>query len=168
MEKLGIEPVMLLTQIINFGIIVFVLSKFLYKPLLKTIEERKKKIAEGLKLAQEMSVKEEDLKKEREKIIEKARAEAQKIVNEAKNDAKAIEEKLLAEANEEVKALKERSRKDLEKERERVLEEAHKQILTIASAIAQRAVGDSLADKKNQIAIIEKKIAIMEREKLNA
>ena len=42
MEKLGIEPQLLLAQLVNFGIIIFVLSKFLYKPILDMLEKRKK------------------------------------------------------------------------------------------------------------------------------
>ena len=58
MDKLGIEPVMLLTQVINFLVLVILLTKFLYKPILKLIDERRKKIEEGLQLAQEMKLKE--------------------------------------------------------------------------------------------------------------
>ena len=55
MEKLGIEPILLLTQVINFTILVVVLTKFLYKPILKMLDERKKKIEEGLTLSREMA-----------------------------------------------------------------------------------------------------------------
>lgn len=47
MEQLGIEPQLLLAQLVNFLIILFVLSKLLYKPILGMIEKRKKEIAEG-------------------------------------------------------------------------------------------------------------------------
>ena len=43
MEQLGIEPLQLITQILNFAVLVFFLNKYLYKPILNTLETRKKK-----------------------------------------------------------------------------------------------------------------------------
>ncbi|MCL4338932.1 hypothetical protein M1271_04545, partial [Patescibacteria group bacterium] len=54
MEKLGVEPFQLLTQLFNFFLMVFILTKFLYKPITKKLEERKKKIEEGLEYADRM------------------------------------------------------------------------------------------------------------------
>jgi len=54
MEKLGIEPTLLLAQILNFLIIAFVLTKILYKPILQLLDKRKKTIEEGLRLTQKM------------------------------------------------------------------------------------------------------------------
>ncbi len=73
MEKLGIDPVMLVTQIINFAILAFILTKFLYKPILKLLDERQKKIAEGLELSQKMKLKEEEIQKEKEPVLHKAK-----------------------------------------------------------------------------------------------
>jgi len=54
MEKLGIEPSLLLAQIINFAIIVVVLSKLLYKPILSMLEKRKREIEESLRLTDKL------------------------------------------------------------------------------------------------------------------
>ena len=54
MENIGIEPYQLLTQVINFALMIFILTKLLYKPILKGLEERKKKIEEGLEKFREI------------------------------------------------------------------------------------------------------------------
>ena len=54
MEKLGIELTQILTQIFNFTLMVFLLTKLLYKPVIKKLEERKAKIAEGLAYTEKM------------------------------------------------------------------------------------------------------------------
>lgn len=167
MEKLGIEPGLLLTQIINFLIIAGALTFFLYKPLLSMIEQRKKKIDEGLKMAQEMATKEEEIKVQKEKVLEKARLEAQKIIAESKVEAKEKAEKILNEAAEEVRLVKEKAKKDQEEEKERILDEAKADILKIALAIAKTALSDSLSDKA-QMQIIEKRVERFEKEKINA
>ena len=50
-ESFGIQPTLLLAQIVNFLIILFLLQKFFYKPIFKMFEDRKKRIEESLKSA---------------------------------------------------------------------------------------------------------------------
>ena len=52
-KNFGVEPVLLVAQIINFLIILFILKKFLYKPVLDTLKKREDSIKEGLKQAEE-------------------------------------------------------------------------------------------------------------------
>ena len=68
MEKLGINTTLFLTQMVNFLIMVFILQRFLYKPILKMIKERQEKISDGLALAENMAGEKEKLGKEREKM----------------------------------------------------------------------------------------------------
>jgi len=58
LSSLGIDLKILLAQLVNFGILIFLLSKFLYKPVLKMLDQRKKKIAESIKKAEEIEKKE--------------------------------------------------------------------------------------------------------------
>jgi F-type H+-transporting ATPase subunit b len=62
MDKLGIDPKLLLAQLVNFTIIMLLLKKFLYKPILDMLEKRKKEIAEGVALTAKMREEEEKLK----------------------------------------------------------------------------------------------------------
>lgn len=91
LEKIGINPVSLIAQIINFGLLLFILSKLLYKPVLRLFDERAKKIAQGLKAA-------EDSLKEKEKIEEMKKEEMKKNRQEM--------EKLLVQASQQAKNLK--------------------------------------------------------------
>lgn len=167
MDKLGIEPQMLLAQIVNFAIMVVVLTKFLYRPILKMLDERKKKIEEGLKLAQEMKIKQEELDKERDKVLDKAKAEGQKIIEEHKNRAKKLEAEISQQANEEIRLLKEKAKAEIEAEKENVWSELNKQVLNIALSITKTVLSDYL-DKKTQGLIIEKKLAQLTKDRLHA
>ena len=57
LKNFGIQPTLLLAQIVNFTIILFVLKKFFYKPITKVLEERKRRIEESLKNADEIEAK---------------------------------------------------------------------------------------------------------------
>lgn len=109
----GFEPILFLAQIVNFLIIYWLLKKFLYKPVLKLLKERRDKIAEGLKNAEDAArLMEETIQKE-EKILKEAQTKAKKIMDEAKAqsdtilkqteiDNKKLAEKLLNEAKEQI------------------------------------------------------------------
>ena len=100
MEKLGIEPNLLLAQIVNFLIIFFVLSKFLYKPILGMLEKRKKEIAAGLELTEKMRADEEKMNVRKEKLMEEARKEVQNIVEAGKKEADARGKEIIEAAHE--------------------------------------------------------------------
>ena len=95
MEQLGIEPKLLLAQIVNFLIIAFVLTKLLYKPILAMLEKRKKEIAQGLELTEKMRLAEEKYKEKEEKLLSEARREARTIVEAAEKEAGAQRHSLL-------------------------------------------------------------------------
>ena len=88
MEKLGIQPVQLLAQVFNFLILIILLRKYLYKPILKMLEERRKKIEEGLKSSEQAKKELDEAEKKKAEIISKAKLEASKIMDEAKKAGK--------------------------------------------------------------------------------
>jgi len=96
-KNFGIEPVLLIAQIVNFLIILFILKKFLYKPVLDTLKKRENLIKEGLKQAENSKLEFEKALEEEKKILKKAQDQARKIVDDAKIQsilvAKKIEEK---------------------------------------------------------------------------
>ena len=117
----------LLGQMISFGILIWFTVKFIWPPLMKAIEERQQKIAEGLAaadrsqkdLAQAQDKVNDALKEARTKaneIIEQAHARASTIIDQAKNDAiaEANRQKALAEA--EITAAANRAKEDLRKQ----------------------------------------------------
>ena len=98
MQALGIDWKLLIAQIVNFSILLILLNKFLYKPVIKMLDSRSEKIAAGLKAAEKSQ---KDLSKaelESEKIHEKAYGEANKILAEGKREADIEAKKIIAKA----------------------------------------------------------------------
>lgn len=90
LKNFGLDPIMLGAQIFNFLIILFILRRFLYKPVLDLLKNRENIISEGLKKAQESHELLEKTKKQEEVILKNAQSHAKKIIDEAKNQALAI------------------------------------------------------------------------------
>lgn len=87
LNQFGINPLLLAAQAVNFLLLLFILKKFLYKPILKVLEERKKKIEESLRNSEAIEKKLQETEQQSEKIIAKALQQAQKILDETKEAA---------------------------------------------------------------------------------
>lgn len=87
LNQFGINPILLAAQVVNFLILLWILNKLLYKPVLKALEERKKRIEDSLKNAEEIEKRLLETEEEREKVLAKALQESQKILDETKEAA---------------------------------------------------------------------------------
>ena len=90
LHALGIQWSVLLAQVVNFAILIFVLQRYVYGPVLKVIDERRSVVTESLKKAEEIDKNKEDLDKERVKILRKADEEAGALLGRAKVEADSI------------------------------------------------------------------------------
>jgi len=114
----------LILQIVNFSIIFFLLAKFVYKPILKILDERANKVADGLKAA-EKSIQEQILIEEtKQKELVKTQKEVAKILEEAGKKANVLSKEIIDEARSEaqkvVKNEETQLRARLEKEESRL------------------------------------------------
>lgn len=151
LDQFGIQPVLLLAQIVNFLIILVVLKKFFYKPIVKMLDDRKQKIAESLKNAELI---EEKLQKTEEKtaeIIEIARTQAQEIIFESKTEAQRIFNEATRESKEAGEQILAQTRLELAKEKEAMKQEIEKDTMILVSHVVQKVLGKTLkpAEKQN-------------------
>lgn len=154
MEKLGIEPSLLLAQIINFSIIVVVLTKFLYKPILAMLAKRKKEIEEGLAITERLRIEEEKLDVRKEKLLNEARKEARVILEDAKMQGKDLEKEIVAGAHKEAQEIIEKAKREATATHESLSGNIRKEAVLLAAAMARRLIGGVLspADQHKLIA----------------
>ncbi|MDR0956474.1 MAG: F0F1 ATP synthase subunit B [Endomicrobium sp.] len=149
-QKFGLETKLFLFQLINFSIIVFILKKFLYKPLEKILDERKNKIEQSLRDSENAKIALDNAGEEAKKIIATAKSNADKLMvsikvsndetkEKAKEEAKQCSEKILEDAR--CKALAE-------------FEVVNKQIgkisIDISSKILSKILSDLFTDDEKQ------------------
>ncbi|MEM5815102.1 MAG: ATP synthase F0 subunit B [Candidatus Aenigmatarchaeota archaeon] len=114
LESFGIDYKILIAQIINFALIFFLLYKFLFNPLKKVIEERRKKIYDGLKKWQESEKLIRRVKKLRSVILKKISEEREKALLEIEE----MKRKRLEEVMQEISDMREKMISNLEKQKE--------------------------------------------------
>ena len=131
----------LLVQIVNFIVLLAVLKKFAWGPLLKTMHERSAKIEKNILDADADRAKAAELKKEYEEQLSQARLKAQEITDAAaaRADQETHEQKEAAKL--EIEQMKESARAHLELEREEAAKEMKGQMVTMALAAAAKLMG---------------------------
>ena len=157
MEKLGIQPIQLLAQVFNFLILMILLKKYLYKPILKMLEDRKKQIEAGLRTRKAAKQKLEAAEKKKADIINKAKLEAGQILEEAKKIGKKLEKDIIEKAEKQAVEVIKKGKKELELERVQMEKQLQKQTVDIAMAMVEKVLQQSLTDQDQQT-IINKKL----------
>jgi len=163
MDKLGIEPMLLLAQIVNFAIVVIVLSRFLYKPILTMLEKRKKEIEEGVKLTAKAREEEIKFEQKTERMLATTRKEAQDILEEARKQAKIEEKDIVAAAHKEAEAMIQKANEDMARARVEMEKSVRDSAVELAVAMTKRLLTGVLtpSDQHKLIAKHVKEIGSM-------
>ena len=126
-REFGINGRILFAQVINFGIVAFLLWKFAFKPVISTLDERQKKISDGLQYAEQARIELAEAEKRQAAIIRDANQEAQKIIGEAHEIAKSNSEKTAQETASRAEAIMAKAEQAVTQERQNMLTEIRKE-----------------------------------------
>lgn len=152
LTKLGIDWRLLIAQIVNFGVLLFVLHRFLYKPILGVLEKRRKEIEENEHRTKLLTEKVEKAEREYEKRMLEAEKKSQAILKEAEENAEKLKNELVEEGRKNavkiIEEAKERSLREkaeiqegLEREVSNLVKESVRKVLTyIADETAEKAL----------------------------
>ena len=145
-EHFGVEPKLILFQLISFLILFGVLYKFGIKPTVATMEERNAKIAAGLKHAEETQARLAAAQSESAAIIKAAQLDAQKSIDEARKAAKEFLDKQSQEASAQAGEILAKAQQVIELEKKKMLAEARTEIAHLVVETTQRVLAKELSD----------------------
>ena len=148
----------ILAQMLNFFILVWILARFAYKPLVSMMQERKERIAKDLADAQAARNEAGQFKADYAAQIANARQEAQQIVEKAVQQAEATTREQLAAAREQIEREKERARQDIVNERDRAMNNLRNEVISLSVAMATKVVAKDM-DSETNTKLIEDAIA---------
>lgn len=158
LHSLGIEWPILVAQIINFAILLAILGKFVYKPVMRMLDERREGVAKALLREEKATEKLALADTGREKILAEARVESSKILDTAKKDGEDVRKKLLTSAKEDIGKMQAEAAKKLKDERIRLVSEVKGEIGTLIVATIEKTLGDVL-DARAQGKMVEQALA---------
>ena len=142
---LGISFPNILFQLVNFLVFLWILRRLLYAPVTRMLRERRERIADSLREAESLREQVERDRTEFESELQRARAEAQRIRDEASSTAEVIRERELERARGEVERMRTDAQADVERARQQAAAELRLPITVPNPAHAQFA-GDHLLD----------------------
>ncbi len=122
-HALGIQWSVLIAQMVNFAILIFVLTRFVYKPVLRVIDRRRDMVAESVKKAEEIGHRKALIDSERTVILRKADEEAGALLDRARIEADAMRTDIEKAARSQAAQIVTKGMEKLENERARMVKE---------------------------------------------
>ncbi|MBD00684.1 MAG: ATP synthase F0 subunit B [Crocinitomicaceae bacterium] len=139
-----------------FLLLIFLLKKFAWSPILKAVDDRNKSIDEALSSAEKAKVEMEQLSANNEKIIQEARIERDSIIKEAR----AVKENIISEAKSKASSEAEKiilsAKEQITNEKMKAMVELKNEIADISIQMAEKIIKSELKDVKSQKKLIEK------------
>ncbi len=158
LTDLGVSVPVLLAQVVNVTILFVLLYLFAYKPVMKMLDERARRIKESL--AQADSVREQAAQAETEvkKQLEAASRDGQEKIARAVQIGEEVKQKAQLEARQEAEALITRARSEIQRERDEAIDEVRKEVADLTILAAEKVIDQSL-DKPAHRRLIDKVLA---------
>jgi len=148
MASLGLDWKLLLAQIVNFVVLYFLLTKFLYKPVTKILDERKQKIAQSIKDNETSTAKLAEAEKEVDNIREKAYKDAEEILASSKEEANKEASIIIKRATTSAQKIMGDVAGEKAIYKEKALYEVKKDIESIIILALDKIVGEKLDEKQ--------------------
>lgn len=155
MEALGINLAQLITQIVGISVLLFLLVKFLYRPILKVLDERSARIRESLEAADRAKEQAAASQAQMQDEMQRSREEGQQMIAQAREMAARFRDEEMSKAREEIAAERRRAEADIQRERDAAIEDLRREFAGLAITAAERVVERSL-DESTHKDIIDK------------
>lgn len=137
-------------QLINTGILCFVLSKLLYNPVLNFLKARKEKVAAQIDEAAERLKEAELLKARYEAKLKDIDNERNEILESARDSAKKNSRQIISDARKEADLIKNRAEKDIVNEREKAKDDMKKEIIQVSSEMSRRFLAKQISPAEQE------------------
>jgi F-type H+-transporting ATPase subunit b len=157
-EAFDVNVVGLFFQVVNFLLLLYLLNRFLFKPLLARMDERSSKIEKGLEAAEAAARDRELARAEREAAVAEARKESAEMLARANKIAEDTRNEILNDARTEAERVTARAREEIVAEKDRAMAELRAQVADLALAAAGKLVRSEM-DGATQRRLVEEFLA---------
>jgi len=159
-KNFNIQGVLLFAQVVNFLVIFILLKKFAFKPILKTLEERKETIIQAQKNAEKAAKALEEAESKEREILSTAQKEAKHILENATNQATIMVEKATTKGKQQVEKMLADAKEQMSKDRKETEKELAIQVTKIALDMLKVSLKDLLDEKDAEKIIVKATKAI--------
>lgn len=146
--QFGVSLQTLVAQVVNFLIVAIALYFFAVKPVVATLDQRQKTIADGLQYAEDMKVQLAKAEQERAETIKKATLDAQRILAEARDQAKDLLDRKTNEAAAKAESIIHKAHEAIDVERNKMLSEVRQEVARLVVATSGKVLSRELSDQE--------------------
>jgi len=157
-KAFDVNWVSLFFQVFNFLLLLYILNRFLFRPLLARMDERSSKIEKGLEDAEAAARDRELARAEREAAVSEARKEAAEMIARANKIAEDTRNEILADARAEAEKVTTRAREEITAEKERAMAELRSTVADLALEAAGKLIRSEM-DGATQRRLVEEFLA---------
>ncbi len=156
--KLGIDWQVMLAQFVNFVVLIGVLSFFVYKPVLRLLDDRRERIRKSMEDAKAIENQKRDLDALRSERIRASDQEAAKIMEQAKSHAESMKKEIVAGAEKEAHQILAKAKQQMDDERGRMLSGAQETIAKVIIKMSEKIIEREFTpeDQKRILARVQK------------
>jgi F-type H+-transporting ATPase subunit b len=147
---LAINFFWIIVSTLNFAVLLVILSLFAFGPVRRMLEERRARIEQGLRDAEQARHDRDSAESERVAALQEARREANEIVTRAQKVASETREADIAATREELDRMRERATAEIEAEKQRAIADLRAEVADLALAAASRVVGEEMNDTRQR------------------
>ncbi len=146
----SVNPGLIIWTIVTFLVLVFLLSKFAWKPIISALESREKAIRDAIEEANRAREEAQDLLRQHEELIGKAEAEAREIVQAARETSEQVRREAEVAARAESQRLLDQARRDIQNAKEAALRDIRDTVADLAIQAAAKIVQESLDSERHR------------------
>ena len=146
---------LLFWMLVSFGIVLFLLRKFAWKPILASLKSREESISEALNTARKAKEEMASLKADNEKLLQQARAERDAMLKEARDTKDAIIAESKSKAQAEANKILASARETINTEKNAAIAELKNQVATMSIDIAEKILRQELSRDEKQKSLME-------------
>ncbi len=159
---LDINPGLIIWTLITFAILLFVLGKFAWKPILQALHSREQEIADSIKKAEDARKDAEKMLAENKAMIAKANEETARLIAEGRAMAEQVKNDIIVKANESAKTMMAQAKDEIVREKEAALTQLRSEVADLAISVAEKIVDESL-DGAKQKKFVDKVLQQMQK-----
>ena len=145
LKQFGVDWPHFIAQLVLFLIVYFVLNRFAFAPLLKVLEERRKRIEEGQLNAEKIKKQLAEAELRYQEVLRKANDDAQHMVEESRKNNEAISQREMEKAVKESAAIVDRARHEITSERNRMVDEVKNEMISLVIKTTAKVAGKVLS-----------------------
>lgn len=159
-SKLGIDWKLLLANTLTFFLVLWILRKFAYRPIMDVLDRRQRAIGDGLAAAKQSTAELAALQKDKQQVLQEAKTEALAIVTEAKRQGEDMKHKLMAAAEAESAATIAKTKAALERERLDMVKKAKAELADVVVAATSKVL-EGAVDAKLQATLADQAVSAL-------